>query len=128
MRIFLPFLLLFSFSDIFAQDSTTEKIYTIVEHPPHFKEGDAALHKFLYTNIHRQSDYCWDLKAYVNFVVDTLRNLNEIKVLRNSSYPEFSEECIRVINLMSKGMWKPGELGGKKVKSRLTIPIRVRLE
>ncbi len=63
--------------------------------------------------------------AYIQFVVDSTGQVQDIEVMRGICEP-VAEECLRLINKMPD--WhQPGIQAGKAVRVRYTIPIRLRL-
>lgn len=64
-------------------------------------------------------------KIVIGFVVDTLGNITEVKVVRGKD-PYLVKESIRVMELMPQ--WKPGTLDGELVKVKYTLPINFRLD
>jgi TonB family protein len=62
-------------------------------------------------------------RVYVQFTVDTVGWLRDIKIARGIS-PELDQACIRVVQKMPR--WIPVERWGKKANTRMTIPIDCR--
>jgi protein TonB len=61
---------------------------------------------------------------YISFVVNLDGSIEFVKILRGIS-PELDQAAIKVVKSMPK--WKPGESGGYPVRSRLTLPIAIRI-
>lgn len=61
----------------------------------------------------------------VQFIIEKDGKVTDVKVVKGVD-PELDEEAVRVIQASPK--WKPGRMGGNKVRSALTLPIEFRLE
>jgi TonB family protein len=59
-------------------------------------------------------------KAFVQFMVDSLGNIQDVKVMRGVS-PQIDQACIRVVEQMPR--WIPGTQRGRKAGNKVTIPI-----
>lgn len=66
-------------------------------------------------------------KATVNvsFIVEADGNVSNVKIERGVSEP-LDAEALRVVAASPK--WKPGMVNGKKVRTKITIPVEFRLE
>ena len=64
-------------------------------------------------------------KAIIKFIIDSLGNVLEPKVVR-SVHPSLDSESVRVIRLLPK--WIPGKQNGKNVNTYYTLPITFKLE
>jgi protein TonB len=105
-----------------------QEIFTIVEEMPSFPGGDAALMKYLGSNIKYPAiakDAGIQGTVYVTFVVDEKGEVKDAKVLRSIG-GGCDEEAIRVVKSMPK--WKPGKQRGKSVKVQYNLPIRFTLK
>jgi TonB family protein len=103
-------------------------IYIYVDVMPQFPGGDAAMLKYLRSNIRYQAqalDSNIKEKVVVEFVVDTDGSLINVKVINNGGYG-LSEEAIRVVRSMPK--WIPGKQNGKKVRVSYKLPIKFTLK
>jgi TonB family protein len=91
---------------------------------PAFTQGEAALFKFIHSNIVYPPDALRDRKAgkiQVRAVINETGDITDAKVLRGIS-GSLDAEAVRVIRLTS-GMWDAGRLDGKAVKVYKTIPV-----
>jgi len=94
---------------------------------PEFPGGEKALLIYLKSNIRypeaarKQS---LDGIVYVTFVVDELGNAIDIEC-KGVSDKVFHQEAKRVIENMPR--WKPGQMGTRKVKVYMTIPVSFKL-
>ena len=105
----------------------SDGIYEIVDTPPTYPGGDAALLKFISDNIKYPEDA---MKAgisgrvFTRFIINEDGSLSDIVVIRgvNSS---LDAEAIRVVKAMPK--WTPGKVDGKAVKVRYALPLSFKL-
>jgi len=124
----LIWMFLLSFWQLKAQnEAQKDSIYTIVDAMPEPKEG----YKNFYKNL--QEDLCYTQEAlekriqgyvFVQFVVSTKGNLENIKVIKGLGYG-LDEEAIRVFT--ESPTWRAGWHQGKKVNVRMTFNIAFRL-
>ena len=110
-------------------EAAQEETFVIVEQMPEFPGGQAALMKYLSSNI-KYPDECRKMgiegKVYVKFVVDKTGSITDAKLLRGVPDGKLLEnEAIRVIKTMPK--WKPGSQSGKPVSVYFTLPISFKL-
>ncbi len=95
---------------------------------PEFKEGQAALFRFLGQNM-RYPDYARKKNVegtvYIGFVVDKEGKIVNIKVKRGV-HPSIDEEALRVVKKMPN--WIPGKEDGELVRVSYTLPIKFKLE
>ena len=59
-------------------------------------------------------------KVYVGFVIEKDGSVSHVKILRGVD-EDLDREAIRLVRAMPK--WKPGENGGKKVRTRASLPV-----
>lgn len=104
------------------------KVYDVIEQMPRFPGGDAALFKFIQTNLkypvmafekHIQG------RVIVGFVINAYGVVEQPQILRGVD-PLLDQEAIRIINLMP--VWQPGIQRGEYVSVRYTLPINFRLK
>lgn len=107
------------------EEDTT--VYTIVDITPKFSQGRDAMYKFIYSKIHyeRMSEIDVQGKIFIEFIVEKDGHLSNIKITRNLD-PFCDSEAVRIVRLMPK--WKPGKLKNKKVRTKIEIPITIKLE
>ena len=60
-------------------------------------------------------------RVYITFIVEPDGSLSGIEVMRGGISPSINKEAIRLIRAMPT--WIPGEVDGKKVRSRCRLPI-----
>ena len=61
----------------------------------------------------------------VQFIIEKDGKVSDVKVVKGVD-PELDDEAQRVIKASPK--WKPGKMGGNRVRASLTIPVEFRLE
>ncbi len=105
-----------------------EKIFTIVEQNPEFPDGQAALFKWLGSNIKYPAvarENGIEGTVYVGFVVNTDGSIVDVSVKRGIG-GGCNEEAVRVVQQMPR--WKPGKQQGRPVRVAYTLPIKFKLE
>ena len=106
----------------YGQDSS--KVYTIVDSMPSFVYGQEQLYRFIGTNIIYPSEAKMNNiqgKVFISFVVDTLGQTKDFKILKDIG-EGCAQEAINVI-ILTDGMWLSGQHNGKKVDVRMTFPV-----
>lgn len=103
-------------------------LYEIVnlQKPPLFPGGEAALSRFLFEHI-QYPGACSEIIGIcvISFEIQANGKAGDLKFLK------LPHPCVET---MIAGMfaqmppWKPGELNGKPVRSRMVLPIRICLE
>ena len=94
---------------------------------PEFPGGRDSLNKFLIKNIKYPVQAKEDNiqgTVYVSFVVSSLGEINNIKILRGIGFG-CDEEAIRVVKKMP--IWKPGKQNGKEVSVIFNLPVNFNL-
>lgn len=103
-------------------------IYEIVDTPPIYPGGEAALLKFISDNIkYPEEAFKAGTQGRVTtiFIINEDGSVSDVDVVR-SVHPLLDAEAVRVISSMPK--WTPGKAGGKAVKVRFTMPVTFRLQ
>jgi len=98
-------------------------VYLNVDQMPVFPGGLKAMRVFLAMNVKYPKQAIQNKihgKVYVNFVVDELGDVTNVKIIKGASWI-LEDEALRVIKLMPK--WEPGRMEGKAVKVSYTVPI-----
>lgn len=113
-------------SHLVQHQAKEDFIGVIVEQQPEFIGGQIAMFQFLRDNLKWPKDVCGEGTVYVGFVVNFDGSLSDIQIKRGISI--FNEEALRVVKLMSVGMWKGAKQNGKPATVAYTIPIKFRLE
>ncbi|HEY4336949.1 MAG TPA: energy transducer TonB [Puia sp.] len=97
---------------------------------PQFPGGQGALDSYVNDQInYPQNAIDNDVSGVVrvSFIVDENGKITKAKLISPQKVGEgLDEEALRVVNKMPE--WKPGTLHGKKVKTRLELPISFTVE
>ncbi len=104
-----------------------EKIFTAVEESPKFPGGDAAMYRWLASNIRYPEMAAQNNiqgRVTVQFVVEKDGSIGETKVVRAVD-PDLNAEAVRVVKTMPK--WIPAKMNGQPVRSWYTLPISFKL-
>lgn len=64
-------------------------------------------------------------KVYVSFVVDKEGNITDVQIAKSDADKYCGKEALRVVSSMPK--WIPGEVRGRKVKTRFILPVIFRI-
>lgn len=107
--------------------SELKPIYDEVEQMPAFPGGDAALYKFIYSNIIypvAAAEEGISGRVFVRFVVTKSGEVDRVTVLRGK-HPALDKEAIRVVKMLPKFI--PGKLNGRNVNVWYILPIVFRL-
>ena len=110
------------------KEEPAQKIFTAVEQPASFPGGNAAMMKWLNSNLKyperaMQNDISG--RVIVQFVVNADGSIEQVKVAKGVD-KDLDAEAIRVVKKMPK--WQPGKNNGHAVRSMFTLPVTFRLE
>ena len=100
------------------------KVYDVVDKQPEYVGGDKAMIQFIIDNIvYPKADKEAGIEGTVfcEFVIQADGNIGKIKIVKGKT-ATMDAEVVRVISLMPK--WTPGELEGKKVAVKYTMPVK----
>lgn len=95
---------------------------------PVFPGGDEGMKKYLSKELRYPKadiDNKVGGRVVVQFVVDTLGKVGDVKVIQSVS-PTLDAEAVRVVSAMP--LWKPGRNDGKLIQVQCTLPIRFNVE
>ena len=110
-----------------SEEGEEEEVFQTVEVQPEFPGGMAAMIRWLSANLVYPSA-CRDAgiqgRVIVQFVVNTDGSVSDVQLVKPVN-PHLDKEAIRVVSSMPN--WKPGEMRGKKVRVRYTLPVTFRL-
>ena len=114
-----------------AYEQGGERVYSPyeVDTPPQFFKGDAGtfLNEWVYTYLrYPEIPLNQGISGIVTveFVVEKDGSVTNVRAVRgNDQYLE--DEAVRVISASPK--WKPGVLGGEKVRVKYSVPVEFRL-
>ena len=119
------FLIMFfmAFVSVSAYSQSDDEVYIMVEKRAEFPGGQSEMLKYIqdnrqYPDEAKENDVHG--KVLVRFIVERDGTLSDVKVMRGIG-SGCDEEAVRVITSMPK--WKPGEQGGKTVRTSLTLPV-----
>ncbi len=119
------------FSDIKVDDDASgddAPVFFIVEEMPEFPGGEAALTKYLATEVKYPviaQENGIQGRVYIKFVVNTNGQVANVEIARGVD-PSLDKEALRVVKAMPK--WKPGKQRGKTVRVSYTVPINFVLQ
>ena len=105
-----------------------EQVFTAVEQMPQFPGGDAALMKFLSSNINYPQvamENGVQGRVIVQFVVTKNGSVGEVKVIRSVDR-DLDKEAIRLCKSLPKFI--PGKMNGHDVNVWYTLPITFKLQ
>ena len=132
-RIILTFLLFCSLQS-FAQinievitppEQVTDSIFRKVDKSPSFRGGNEAFYTFFKRSFKLPKNHRVQGRVLANFVIEKDGTVSNVKLLNSVNYLT-DTEAIRVVKRSPK--WNPGERDGVKVRTMLTLPIRVEME
>ena len=134
-RVLLILALLFTYVMVNAQNNTgskektsNEKIYDVVEIPPSFPGGQAALLAWIASHVNypqKAMESRIEGRIIVGFVIECDGSVSQAKIIRSVD-PLLDDEAIRVVMGMPK--WTPGRQNGKNVRVKYNVPVNFRLQ
>ena len=110
------------------EEEVTNEIFTVVEDMPAFPGGDAALLKFIGSNLKYPviaQENGIQGRVIVSFVIERDGSVADAVVVRGID-PSLDKEALRVVKSMPK--WTPGKQRGKPVRVKYTLPVTFRLQ
>ena len=114
--------------EVQAPEPKVEQIFTAVEQKPAFPGGEAALMKWLSSNIvypvMAQEEGAQG-RVVVQFVVEKDGRIGQVKVVRGR-HPELDKEAMRVVKSLPKFI--PGKNNGQTVRCWFTLPVNFKLQ
>lgn len=114
--------------EVMAQENVGEQVFDVVQQMPQFPGGDAALFKYLSTNIKYPpiaEENGVQGRVIVSFVVERDGSISNVKVIKHVD-PSLDREAVRVVSTMPK--WTPGTQNGETVRVKHTVPMTFRLQ
>ena len=134
-RVLLILALLFTYVMVNAQSNTgskektsNEKIYDVVEIPPSFPGGQAALLAWIASHVNypqKAMESRIEGRIIVGFVIECDGSVSQAKIIRSVD-PLLDKEAERVVASMPK--WTPGRQNGKKVRVKCNVPVNFKLQ
>lgn len=112
------------------ENDSTERaeVFIDYEQQPQFPGGEAALLKYLQENVKYPPKAVKDSiqgRVVVQFIVDSLGYVGEVKVVRSVS-EDLDAEAVRVVKTLPR--FAPGRLLGKTVSMWYTLPVTFKLQ
>lgn len=103
---------------------TDDEIFITPEILPVYKDGgNIGLQKFIANNLRYPKEMCIEGLVVVEFTVDTLGHVKDIKILRGIA-KEADNEAIKVVKMLT---FIPGSIYGKVAEIKLALPIRFKM-
>ncbi|MBN2863019.1 MAG: energy transducer TonB [Bacteroidales bacterium] len=105
-----------------------EKPFIVVEEPPSFPGGDAALLDFITRNTIYPSEAINNNiqgRVILKFVVDRDGSIGKIEILRSVD-PLLDQEAVRVVSMIPR--FSPGKQGGVPVPVWYSVPVLFRIQ
>ncbi len=119
-----------------SENTTNEKMkkdemgyYNFTEVLPAYSGGQSGLESYIQNSIeYPQEAIDNNVEGTVNveFAIDENGSVSNVKTIGNKIGYGLEEEAIKVVSNMPK--WTPGQVKGKYVKTKRTLPITYRLE
>ena len=116
-----------SFKNSKQELTGVSRVHTVVDKKPQFPGGNSALKEFIAKNMQYPSEARQkkeEGRVFVDFIVDKSGKITEISVIRGVS-ASLDKEAARLVQIMPN--WTPGELRGKIVDTKYTLPIDFKL-
>ena len=109
---------------------TMPKVSGSPETGPQFPGGQPALDNYITNNFkYPQQAIDDDMSGvvHVSFIIDEQGNVTKAKLLDAANVGDgLGQEALRVVKAMPS--WKPGRVNGKKVRTRMELPISFQVE
>lgn len=109
---------------------TAPKLYGTAEIAPQFPGGQRALDNYINSNVNYPQQAIDDDASgtvHVSFIVDENGHVTKAKVVDAANVSDgLDQEALRAVQHMPA--WTPGTVKGKKVKTRMELPISFQVE
>ena len=101
----------------------SEKVYDVVDLPPSFPGGAAAMLSWIsnhiqYPALAKENDISG--RVVVQIIVEKDGSVSNVKIVRSVD-PSLDREAVRVVSSMPK--WTPGRINGTPVRVKYTLPV-----
>ena len=109
------------------RNASDEKIFDVVEQPPSFPGGQAALLSYLSKNVKYPEEALKDNvqgRVIVGFIVEKDGSVSNAKIIRGVD-SALDKEAIRIVMSMPK--WTPGRQNGRNVRTKYNVPVNFKL-
>ena len=110
------------------KQEVSNKVFDVVEVPPSFPGGQAALLSWLSSHIKYPpiaQENGVQGRVVVQFVVERDGSVSGVQVVRSVD-PSLDREAARVVSSMPK--WTPGKQNGSAVRVKYTVPVTFKLQ
>jgi TonB family protein len=111
-----------------SEETKEPEPFVIVEEPPQFPGGEAALLAYVYKNIiYPENAKTNNIqgRVIVKFCVTSKGGVNQVSIMKAVD-PELDAEAMRVVNTLP--LFKPGKQGGKPVPVWYILPVMYQLK
>lgn len=105
------------------RNASDEKIFDVVEQPPSFPGGQAALMSYLSKSVKYPQEALKDNvqgRVIVGFIVEKDGSVSNAKIIRSVD-SALDKEAIRIVMSMPK--WTPGRQNGRNVRTKYNVPV-----
>lgn len=109
------------------RNASDEKIFDVVEQPPSFPGGQAALMSYLSKSVKYPQEAMEDNvqgRVIVGFIVEKDGSVSNAKIIRGVD-SALDKEAIRIVMSMPK--WTPGRQNGRNVRTKYNVPVNFKL-
>lgn len=109
------------------RNASDEKIFDVVEQPPSFPGGQAALMSYLSKSVKYPEEALKDNvqgRVIVGFIVEKDGSVSNAKIIRSVD-SALDKEAIRIVMSMPK--WTPGRQNGRNVRTKYNVPVNFKL-
>ncbi len=109
------------------RNASDEKIFDVVEQPPSFPGGQAALMSYLSKNVKYPEEALKNNvqgRVIVGFIVEKDGSVSNAKIIRSVD-SALDKEAIRIVMSMPK--WTPGRQNGRNVRTKYNVPVNFKL-
>lgn len=109
------------------RNASDEKIFDVVEQPPSFPGGQAALMSYLSKSVKYPEEALKNNvqgRVIVGFIVEKDGSVSNAKIIRSVD-SALDKEAIRIVMSMPK--WTPGRQNGRNVRTKYNVPVNFKL-
>lgn len=99
---------------------TVQEVSDVIQ--PTYKGGMEAMIQFIQSNLTYPKNIAdREGKVIVSFIVRANGKVEEVSVVKSSTFEEFDQEAMRIVSLMPD--WEPGTSNGKVIDVEMKLPI-----
>lgn len=99
--------------------------YFEVDRLPEFEEGNNNFLRFIRSKVIWPNFFGGEGTIILSFVVETNGTISSLRVEKHL-VEALDKQCFDIIQSTS-GRWKPGRIGNKKVRTKLIVPIDLKI-